>query len=160
VEVDEELICYTVAALMPTVRWTRDGDPTPLTRKFLTVSRRVKLFNEVDTKEKPACFQAEWATQEEQKTNLPYKSTVEIRWIIYQSLGMDPKALPTIENNLILRGVRAALAPKPDDPGFLDRRNTLGGLVHHCFVGGTIFKDPGDIDNEGMLVVPIKVLVP
>jgi hypothetical protein len=68
--------------------------------------------------------------------------------------------LGTVENNLIIGGCRKVLAPQPDDPGFLDKRNTLGGLVHHCFISGRIFKDPGDIDDQGMIVIPIKVLVP
>lgn len=156
--VDEELVCWTVARLMSEVRWSRDAEEDP--RRFITTSRRVKLFSEVDANEQPACFQAEWGTTEEQRSNLPYKSSVDIRWIIYQCVARDDAALGTVENNLILRGIREALAPKIDDPGYADKRNTLGGLVHHCFLSGTIFKDPGDIDKQGMLVVPIKVLVP
>lgn len=156
--VDEELVCYRVAELMATVQWTREGETAP--QKFITIGRRVKLFHEVDDAQQPACFQAEWGTTEEQRTSMPYKSTVDIRWIIYQCVGRDPSALGAVENNLILRGVRTALAPSIEDPGFPDERNTLGGLVHHCFISGNIFKDPGDIDNQGMLVVPIKVLVP
>lgn len=155
--VDEELICYTVAQLMAEVRWTHDA---PDDMQFVTVSRRVKLFSDVNSDQQPACFQAEHNTVEEQRTGMPYKSTLELWWVIYQCVAVDPNALGAVENNLILRGVRAALAPKPNDPGFHDRRNTLGGLVHHCFIGGRIFKDPGDVDAQGMLAIPIKVLVP
>jgi len=158
--VDEELVCYTIALLMADVKWTRSGEATPDTHQFVTMSRRVKLFSDVSSAEQPACFQAEHITLEEQKTSMPYKSTMELWWIIYQNVGTDPNALGAVENNLILRGVRRALAPKPDDPGFHDKRNTLGGLVHHCFIGGRIFKDPGDIDAQGMIALPIKVLVP
>lgn len=91
---------------------------------------------------------------------MPYRRTWEAQWIIYHANGGSAKEIPTIENNLILDAVEKVLAPKPSDPGFLDERNTLDGLVYHCFIDGTIFKDPGDIDNQGMLVVPIKLLVP
>jgi hypothetical protein len=157
--VDEELICYTLALLMAEVRWARPDDD-PDARRFVTVSRRVKLFSDVPAEQQPACFQAEHITTEEQRTGMPYKSSVEFNWIIYQNVARDPNALGAVENNLILRGIRRALAPKPNDPGYPDKRNTLGGLVHHCFISGRIFKDPGDIDGQGMLVVPIKVLVP
>src|SRR3546814_11434523 len=73
--------------------------------------------------------------------SLPYKTTLEANWIIYHATGKDKKAIPAIENNLIIKGVRIALEPKLNDPGFLDRRNTLGGLVHHCFISGRIFRD-------------------
>lgn len=158
--IDEELIFYTLAQRMVIVRWTRPGDAAPHLQRFVTISRRVKIFSDVPGAQQPACFQAEWATNETQTTNLPYKTTLDANWIIYQNINKDPNALGATENNLILGGVRAALAPTPDDPGFLDRRNTLGGLVHHCFISGRIFKDPGDIDSQGMMVVPIKLLVP
>lgn len=140
---------------VPLVTW---GDPEKPDR-FRTMSRRVKLFSDVDAKHQPACFQAEHNELSAQKSNLPYKRVWEAQWIIYHAVG-NPKAIPAIENSLILDAVEAALAPLPSDPGFLDQRNTLNGLVYHCFIDGTIFKDPGDIDNQGMIVVPIKLLVP
>jgi hypothetical protein len=158
--IDEELILFRLAERMPLVRWTRSDDPDPDTRKFITVSRRIRLFSDVAANQQPACFQTEWATDEQQVTGMPYKSTLMAAWTIFQCIGKDQKALGTVENNLIIGGCRKVLAPQPDDPGFLDNRNTLGGLVHHCFISGRIFKDPGDIDDQGMIVIPIKVLVP
>ena len=157
--IDEELIYYTLAQLMVEVRWQRAGEAEGA-RGFKTVSRRVALFSDVASSSQPACYQAEHTSTEGQTTSLPYKTTLEANWIIYHSVGKDKKAIPTIENNLIIKGVRIALEPKPNDPGFLDRRNTLGGLVHHCFISGRIFRDPGDIDDQAMIVVPIKLLVP
>lgn len=157
--IDEELIYYTLAQLMVEVRWQRAGEAQGH-RRFKTVSRRVALFSDVPSSSQPACYQAEHTSTEGQTTNLPYKTTLEANWIIYHSVGKDKKAIPTIENNLIIKGVRIALQPKPSDPGFLDKRNTLGGLVHHCFISGRIFRDPGDIDDQAMIVVPIKLLVP
>lgn len=152
---NREEVFQALFARASTVDWGVD----PASKKFKTLSRRVKLFSDVPSGQQPACYQAEHNETSMQKTNLPYKRIWEAQWIIYHAVG-DPKAVPTIENNLILGAVEAALAPLPSDPGFLDQRNTLGGLVHHCFIDGTIFKDPGDIDNQGMIVVPIKLLVP
>lgn len=157
--IDEELIFYTLAQRMATVRWERAGDD-PDARQFVTISRRVKLFSDVSADQQPACYQAEWASEEQQVSGMPYKTTLMANWIVYQCVGKDKNALGAVENNLILGGIRQALAPLPTDPGFQDRRNTLNGLVYHCFISGRIFKDPGDIDDQGMLVVPIKLLVP
>lgn len=156
--IPEEQIFYALAQRMAQVRWTRVGD-APDARRFVTVSRRVKLFSDVPSAAQPACFQAEHGSTEVEATGFPGKTTLEASWIIYQCVGKDPKAIPAIENNLIIGGVRKALAPAIGDPGY-PKRNTLGGLVHHCYIGGRLFKDPGDIDDQGMIVVPIKVLVP
>lgn len=156
---DDELIMYTLAQLMTEVRWTIAGDAAPLTRKFVTVTRRIKLFAEVDVKQQPWCGQAEHGVVEAQVSDMPYKTTMEANWIIYQAVAKDAKGIGAIWNNEILKGVRDALAPKVSDPGW-PKRNTLGGLVHHCFIGGRVFKDPGDIDGQGMMVIPIKLLVP
>lgn len=157
--IDDELILYTLAQRMAEVRWTRSGDVLDA-RRFVTISRRVKLFGDVQSDQQPACFQAEHASQEVQQTNLPYKTIIEANWIIYQCIGKDKEALGAVENNLIIRGCRKVLEPKISDPGYYDERNTLGGLVHHCYISGRLFKDPGDIDDQGMIVIPIKLLVP
>lgn len=155
-DLDEELILDTLSQRMAEVAWAKGGKEF----KFRSTSRRVKIFADVPTDQQPACFQAEWATDEQQVTNLPYKTVLGVNWIIFQAVSKDSKAIGAKENNLILGGIRKALKPRPDDPGFPDRRNTLNGLVHHCFISGRVFKDPGDIDNQGMMVVPIKLLVP
>ena len=152
---DEEAIFAALATRMEFVRWTR-ADASE--HQFKVTSRRVRLF--ADAPVQPACYQAEHTTDERQLTGMPYKTVLDASWIIYQNVARDGNAIPTTENNLIIGGCRRALAPLPSDPGFQDKRNTLNGLVHHCFIQGRIFKDPGDIDGQGMLVIPIKLLVP
>lgn len=152
---DEEVIYAALAARMATVSWTRADTSTHV---FKLTSRRVKMFSDANVQ--PCCYQAEPASSEGQVTGMPYKTTLEAFWIIYHQVAKDAKAIPTIENNLIVKACRAALAPLPTDVGFLDRRNTLGGLVYHCFISGRIYKEPGDLDGQGMLTIPIKLLVP
>lgn len=152
---DEEAIFVELFARMDLVTWTR-ADATE--HQFKVKSRRVKLFS--DAPVQPACYQAEHNTTEGQVTGMPYKTVLDASWIIYQNVARDAKAAPATENNLIVDACRRALAPLPTDVGFLDKRNTLGQLVHHCFIQGRIFKDPGDLDGQGMLVIPIKLLVP
>lgn len=157
---NDELIMWTLANLMKEVEWNRSPpNQTPDLHKFITISRRVKLFADVPADAQPACYQAEWSVDEQQVSNMPYKTTMGVNWIIYHCVGKDKSAIGAIENNLILRAVRDTLAPKVTDPGW-PKRNTLGGLVHHCFISGRVFKDPGDIDDQAMMVVPIKLLVP
>lgn len=155
----EETILAALATLMATVEYT---DPYTLTtgNQFVSTSRRVKLWADVPHEQQPACFQAEHATIESQVSGMPYKTTLEANWIIYHAFSMADGVEGVKYNTAILSGVRAALAPLPSDPGYYEKRNTLGGLVYHCFISGRVFKDPGDIDGEAMMVVPIKLLVP
>lgn len=151
-----EQVYQALVALTEEVTWG-----TAPTKQFLNAvatRRRVKLFS--DATIQPAVYQAEHDEEVAQITNLPYKRAFKASWIVYQNVGKDHSAVPAIENNLILDAIQAALAPKPQDPGFPNKRNTLGGLVHHCYIDGEIFKDPGDIDDQGMMVIPITILVP
>lgn len=123
----------------------------------VSTRRRVRLFNEAN--EQPAVYQAEHDEEVAQVSKMPYKRAFKASWIVYQQTGKDKNAVPAIENNLILDAIELALKPRPQDPGY-PQRNTLGGLVHHCFIDGEIFKDPGDIDDQGMMVIPFTILVP
>ena len=152
-----EEVFQTLFERMAEMSWT---SVTGKKVKLITTSRRVKLFADVPFDQQAAGFQAEHGEISEQKTGLPYKTVLEANWIIYQCVGNSKSQLGAIENNRILQSARKVLSPKPQDVGFFEKRNTLGGLVHHCFISGRIFKDPGDIDGQGMLVIPIKLLVP
>ena len=128
-------------------------------RGFVTSGRRVKLFSDVPAEFQPAVFQAEHDEGSTQRTGLPYKGVFQATWIIYHVAGKEPESVPADENNAILDAVFAAFAPKPTDEGF-PSRNTLGGLVHHAWIEGEIFKDPGDLDEQGLLIIPVRALVP
>lgn len=160
-----ESVFSALFALSARVTWSNASPDHQIytDRQFVTRSRRIKLFDAVAPALQPACYQIEHNENIAQTTNLPYKQIWEASWVIYQATGKDPKAVPTIENNLIIDAVFEALRPRPTagvpwNPQ--DPKNTLGGLVYHCWIDGDLFKDPGDIDNQGMIVVPFKILVP
>lgn len=46
----------------------------------------------------------------------------------------------------------------PDN--FSTNCNTLGGLVYFCRIEGRVFKVPGDLDNQTLLIVPIIIEMP
>lgn len=132
----------------------------PDVKSFVTRTRRIKLFSDVASSEQPWIGQAEHDEQSAQRSGLPYKRVWNAQWMVYHQAGLEPGYEPTIWNNLIIDALELALAPKITDPGFLDGRNTLSGLVYHCFIDGRIFKDPGDIDNQALIIIPISILIP
>lgn len=151
-----EEIFQAVYALVPEIEWEQNGE----TRRIASYSRRIKLFSDINTAEQPWLGQAEHADKVQKDTNNPGIRIFEIKWIIYQDDGKDKRAVPAITNNLIIDAIEKVLEPKITDPGYNYRRNTLSGKVHHCYIDGEIFKDPGDLDDQGMIVVPIKILAP
>lgn len=153
---DREPIYVALFALVANVRWDAGDGP----EGFKETTRRIKLFTDVPASEQPWLGQAEHNEYQSQASGSPYKHVLEVNWIVYHKDGEQPGSVPAILNNLILSGIEKALAPAVEDPGFVDRRNTLHGLVYHCFIDGTVFKDPGDIDDQALMVVPIKLLVP
>lgn len=158
--VSREQVFLALFGLTQGVQWNVGTELDPVMVGFATRTRRIKLFSDVSTAEQPWLGQAEHDEDVEQKSNLPYKRTWKAEWMIYHQAGNTPDYEPTIWNNLIIDQLEKAIAPKPTDPGFLDERNTLSGLVYHCFISGKIFKDPGDIDNQALIIVPIVMLIP
>lgn len=153
---DREAIYTALFALAATVRW----DAGQGSVGFKRTTRRIALFPDVPAMEQPWLGQAEHNEYQTQMTGQPYKHTLEVSWMVYHKDGEQPGSVPAILTNLIITAIEKALEPKVQDPGFVERRNTLQGLVHHCFIDGTILKDPGDIDKQALILVPIKILVP
>lgn len=128
------------------------SDPIPA-GKVRAVSRRLVTYDQCATK--PAIFISEasevYANRSE---NLTYV-TIQPILFLYIDTGLDQNTIPATTLNNLLDAIDAALAP--DDPTTL--KCTLGGLVSHCYVSGEVPKVPGDLDGEGMAVLPINILV-
>jgi hypothetical protein len=120
---------------------------------FVTASRRLKLWTDVSASERPAIFQYE--RDDVYTSGKNYLSIVEMNvdLYIYTAPGADSGVTPISLLNPLLDAVDAALAPSP-----VTRRQTLGGLVSHCYIDGKVMKDPGDIDGDGIAVIPVKIL--
>jgi hypothetical protein len=117
-------------------------------------SRRVKSFDDLPAQ--PALCQAETDETMTQVTSQQATTTLGASWLICHQAGKDDSAVPAQTTNAILAAVRAVFVD-PTDPSFAQ---TLGGLVHKCWIEGRIQKFQGDLDGQTLLVVPIKILVP
>lgn len=121
---------------------------------FVSRSRKFKHFAKVPKDQQPAHFQTEFLDKAQQKTSMPSIRRWHASWTVY--FASDPgndEDIPTVAMNDIVDALEACLA----DPF---NKQTLGGLVEHCFIDGEIIKIAGDDDGQGMIVVPITILVP
>jgi hypothetical protein len=123
---------------------------------FATASRRLQLWSGLSPSEKPALFLSERGdTYAHASEAAPATVTMELDIYIYTDAGKDPTIVPATILNPLIDAVDAALAPN-----ILTGLQTLGGLVSHCWIEGKIMKDAGDLDGDGVAVIPVKILVP
>jgi len=123
---------------------------------FATASRRLRLWSSVAPSEKPALFLAERSdTYARGNEAVPEIVTMDLEIYIYIDAGKDESVVPASTLNPLLDAIDAALAPSR-----LTGLQTLGGLVSHCWIEGKILKDAGDLDGDGVAVIPVRILVP
>jgi hypothetical protein len=121
-------------------------------------SRRLRLWSDVTPVERPACFIFEggFETYEQGAAAQP-KRSIEAKIFIYID-AQDPQTIGAAAINDILDALDAAFLPAgPDLPA---GRNTLGGAAYRCMILGKPLKDPGDLDGDGLLVVPVQITLP
>lgn len=122
---------------------------------FATVSRRLKLWSSVAPTDKPALFMVERADLYSHASEAVAETiTLQVDVYLYIDAGQDQAGAPISSLNILLDAVDAALKPDP-----LSRKQTLGNLVSHCWIEGRLLKDAGDLDGNGVAVIPVRILV-
>lgn len=121
---------------------------------FVTVSRRLKLWGDVPQSEQPALFMAQ---RRETVTTTPGLNPVWVFSVdvyLYAHTQGDANISPGSIINPLIDAITAALAPDP-----VSNKQTLGGLVQHAWVDGTIETDEGVLGDQGVAVIPITIKV-
>jgi hypothetical protein len=120
-------------------------------------SRKFKTWDDVPHAARPAMFLVK--TGEERTHNdfegLPPSITMDVTMFIY-TWAPQSVAVPDTQLQDILDSVDKALAPSP----LMGSKQTLGGLVSHCWIEGRTLTIPGDLDGDGIAVIPLKILIP
>ena len=121
-------------------------------------SRRLKLWSDVPPSMRPACFLFEGGSEayDNAASGTP-KRSLDVRLFVYVD-ARDPTALGSAQLNTIMDALDAALCPSGAD--LAAGRLTLAGAAYRCAIEGRPMKDPGDLDGDGILVVPIRIVLP
>ena len=121
-------------------------------------ARRLKLWSDVAPASRPACFLFEGGQDLHSWTEgaLP-KRVIEVKLFIYLN-AKDPTLCGGALVNDVMDALDSAFAISGGDAVL--GRNTLGGAAYHCRIEGKILKDPGDLDGDAILVVPVKITLP
>lgn len=122
---------------------------------YVTASRKWRHWTNVAPADQPALFQVQTG---ENRLNVqrylpsPYRLSVDL--FIYAQQD-DQDASPAVVINPLLDALQAALAPAT-----AKALQTLGGLVQHAWIEGTIEIFEGNLANQAVAVVPILMDVP
>jgi hypothetical protein len=121
-------------------------------------ARRLKLWSDVPAMNRPSCFLFEGGeeTYSWSESALP-KRCLEVKIFAYLN-AKDPSAIGAALINNVMDALDSAFALSGSDLAL--GRKTLGGAVHHCRIDGKALKDPGDLDGDALLIVPVKIVLP
>ena len=126
---------------------------------FTATSRRFVHWDQVNETQMPFLTMLKTGEMRgRQMEGLP-TLTINAHVFIYMSAGMDPEDVPDTAMNALLDAVDAAVAPMGADM-LNGNKQTLGGLVAHCYPLGPAFIDTGDIDGKAVVAIPFQILVP
>ena len=120
--------------------------------------RRLRLWSDVAPVDRPACFLFEGGLETYERGAGPDpKRSLAPKIFIYVD-AHDPRTVGASLINTILDALDVAFEPTgPDIPL---GRLTLGGTAYRCSIEGKPLKDPGDLDGDGLLVVPVQIILP
>ena len=140
-------------ALMTLLQTTVFSLPVRDQTTFVVTSRRLMHWSDVPKTSRPALF----LTCHEEETTwrseyVPVYQKLSTKVFIY--LDTEEKSTtytPDTDISVILDAIDVVLSP------IVTPAQTLGGLVSHCRVDGPILRDPGDMDGDGMIIIPIAI---
>jgi len=148
------------AALLALLQVNLQGSP-PI---FQTVGRRHVHPEELSPAQQPALFVVE---MKESRVPRPMgtggKLTLDVWLVMYcfeSAINPAPgqeTSLAATQINALLLAIETALAPQN---GSYQNLQTLGGLVHHCWIEGESLIDQGIYSQQAGAIIPVKILVP
>lgn len=122
---------------------------------FVTVSRKLVMWDQLSPQQKPAVFIVQGPQEYfRNMEGTPPRVVLNVNLFIYTSTN-DPSVVPASLMNAALDAIDVALAPTPYPPCL----QTLGGTCSHCWIEGSTILETGDLDGQGVAVIPLKILV-
>jgi hypothetical protein len=126
---------------------------------FTATSRRFVHWDQVNETQMPFLTMVKTGEQRARQAEGLPSLTINAHVFVYLSAGMDPEDVPDTAMNSVLDAIDAAVVSSGSD-ALNGNRQTLGGLVAHCYPFGPVFIDTGDVDGKAVAAIPFQILVP
>jgi len=131
------------------------GDPA-----WVTKNRLWKHWDEVPPDQQPAIFQTQVkeVSTTKDRTGIPLIWHFHINLHLYVNVGQqgDQGMAPSQVLNPLVDKILGLIQPGPGPTG----EQTLGGLVTKCRVEGDIITDEGLFGPQGIVMIPVVILIP
>lgn len=121
---------------------------------FAIASRRLQAWADVSPADQPALFLI--LRKEMVTTQPPGTDPVSLLYCdvyLYANTGGDKTIAPSTILNPLVDAIAAALVPD----NVMTNKQTLGGLVQHCWIEGEIATDEGVLGDQGVVIIPIVI---
>lgn len=120
---------------------------------FVTKSRRLKHWDDVQASQQPALFISQTGEVGETTTGLPTKWRLSVEVYIYVRLQNNQEPGP------VLNPLVDAVCNILNTPHVVTGRQNLGlSGVEYCRVEGNIQIDEGTLDNQAVAIIPVVIL--
>ena len=117
---------------------------------------RLRLWSDVQPSEQPAAFLVTHREVDEYRNLGTLRRRLELLVWCYSRTD-DQALIGATDLDTMMQAFEATF-------NVIDQNstgaNTLDGLVYWCRIEGRVVKDPGDIDNQALLIVPLVVEMP
>ena len=123
-----------------------------------TTGRRLRLWNAVPPEEQPAAFLVEHEEHDEWRGLGTERRRLNPRVWCYARTD-DPSIIGGTYINTMLEAFEAQFGMSAQD-NFSTGQVTLFGQAYFVRIEGRVFKDPGDIDSQALLIVPLICEMP
>jgi len=119
---------------------------------FVTATRRIKEYADVDQATQPAILQVELGEKWAEPGVPPQAIVLRAKLFLYCE-SSDPTTPVATAINELMDAVVAALAP-PD----IEERQTLGGLVYSAAIAGEVTIAEG-LSGQSEVAIPIEIML-
>lgn len=124
---------------------------------FLKATRRLDTWENVGKEEQPALLMQQRREVANYRKGLPTIWTLDVALFLYIHTGADndKTLIPSQILNPLLDAIENSLTI--DDHS--NNACTLGGLVSHCAISGSVEIFQGNLGDEEVAIVPLNILV-
>lgn len=143
-----------MVAILNIIQGMNFSSPINGANTWNTVSNKLRLWADVSADQQPAAFLVTHRELDEYRGLGLLRRRLELGIWCYSRSDSTPGA-PQLDT--MMEAFEAAFNV-PDN--FSTNCNTLGGLVYWVRIEGKVFKDPGDLDAQTLLIVPLIVEMP
>lgn len=120
---------------------------------FVTLSRRLRHWDDVQPSEQPAFFQSQTGESARTVSGQPTVWTLNLEIYVYAAI--QPGQAPGPVLNPLVDGISNII----NTPHVISGRQNLGlSNVAYCRVEGNVQIDEGTLDNQAVAIIPVVIL--